>query len=47
MYNIAFTATDVHCKILTFLKASCMKYQVMVKIPNEVISRGFLSSLGK
>jgi len=41
MYNIALTATDVDSKILTFLKTSYMKYQVMAKILNQVVSRGF------
>jgi len=41
MYNIAFTAKDVAYKILTFLKAICLKYQVMEKLLNQVINKDF------
>jgi len=41
MYNIAFAATDVTCEILTFLKVNFLKYQVMAKLLNQVISKGF------
>jgi len=41
MYNIAFTATDVASKILTFLKANYVKYQAMEKLLNQVISKSF------
>jgi len=36
-----FTATDVASKILKFLKANYMKYHVMAKLLNQVISKGF------
>jgi len=41
MYNTMFTATDVASKILKFLKANYMKYHVMAKLLNQVISKGF------
>ena len=41
MYNITFTATDVASKILIFLKGNYLKYQVMAKLINQVISKGF------
>jgi len=42
MYNTAFTATNVASKILTFLKAKYLKYQVVAKLLiNQVISEGF------
>ena len=34
MYNIAFRATGVVPNIFTFLKANCLKYQVMAKLLN-------------
>jgi len=40
-YNIVFTATDVASKILSFLKANYLKYQVMAKLHNQVISEYF------
>jgi len=36
MYNIAFTATDVASKILIFLKANYLKYQVTAKLLKKV-----------
>jgi len=36
MYNFAFTATDVASKILLFLKANYLKYQVMAELLNQV-----------
>jgi len=41
MYHVAFTATNMDFKILTFLKANYLKYQVMVKLLTQVISKGF------
>jgi len=41
LYNNAFTATDMASKILTSLKANYFKYQVMGKLFNQVISKGF------
>jgi len=41
MCNIAFTATDVSSKILIFLKTNYLKYQVMEKLFNQVISKSF------
>jgi len=31
-YNIAFPATDVASKIVTFLEANYLKYQLMTKL---------------
>jgi len=42
IYNFVFTATA--SKILTFLKAKYLKYQVMVKLLDQVISKGFQES---
>jgi len=39
MYHIAFKATDVASKILTFLNINYLKYQVMVKLFNQLISK--------
>jgi len=44
MYNIVFTATDLPSKVFTFLNANYLKYQVMAKLPNQVISKGLHAS---
>jgi len=41
MYNIAFVATDVASKTLTFLKTSYLMHHVMANLLNQVISEGF------
>jgi len=41
MHNAEFTATDVASKIWTFLKTNHLKYQVMAKLLDQVISKGF------
>jgi len=41
MHNTALTAIDLASKILTFLKANHLKYQVMEKLSNQVISKVF------
>jgi len=40
MYNIAFTVTDMAPEVKTFLKAYYLKYHVMAKLLNQVISKG-------
>jgi len=40
MYNVAFKATDMASKILTFLKSNYLKYQVTEKLLDRVISTG-------
>jgi len=44
LHNFMHTATDVASKILTFLKANYLKYQVMTKLLNQVTSKGFQES---
>jgi len=41
MYHVVFTATDVASKILVFLKANYLKYQVTAKLLNQAMSKGF------
>jgi len=40
MHNVIFVITDVAFKILTFLKANYLKYQVIAKLLNNVTSKG-------
>ena len=44
MCDTAYAATDVAPDVLTFLKANYLKYQVSVKLLNQVISKGFQAS---
>ena len=41
MYNVAFTATDVASKVLVFLKANYLKYQITAKLLHQAMSKGF------
>jgi len=41
MYSTAFTATDMASKILNFLKEIYWKYEVMAKLLNQAISKGY------
>jgi len=41
MYNAGFPATTVASKILTFLNANNLKYQVLENLLNQVISKSF------
>jgi len=41
MCNTVFTATDVDFKIVTFLNEIYLKYQVIIKLLNQLISKSY------